>query len=201
MMRLHGFAMSPNTRRAQLALEEAGLPYELVPVDLMTGEQRKPEYAGLNPTMRVPTLLDGDYKLWESNAIIEYIAARAPESGLAPRDARERAEVSRWMFMNAAHLSPAQAHIFAHTMRLPEGERIAKLVENGRAEVDRCLGPLNTYLDGREFILDRITIADLAIAASLAFSPMLGIDLSKYPNVQSWLERMRARPAFKKVYG
>lgn len=193
--------MSPNTRRAQLALEESGIPYELVPVDLMTGEQRKPDYAALNPTMRVPTLVDGDYRLWESNAILEYIAARAPESGLAPRDAQERAEVSRWMFMNAAHLAPAQAHIFAHTMRLPEDQRIPKLVETGRAEVDRCLGPLNAYLEGREFIIDRLTIADLSIAASLAFAPMLGIDLSKYPHVQGWLERVRARPAFKKVYG
>lgn len=201
MMRLHGFPMSPNTRRAQLALEESGLPYELVPVDLITGEHRKPDYAGLNPTMRVPTLVDGDLRLWESNAILEYIAARTPEGGLGPRDARERGEISRWMYMNAAHLAPAQAHIFAHTIRLPEDQRIPKLVENGRAEIDRCLTPLNAHLAGREFILDRLTIADLALAASLAMAPMIGIDLSKYPHVNAWLDRIRARPAFKKIYG
>lgn len=201
MLRLHGFPMSPNVRRAQLALEESGTPYELVPVNLMTGEHRGPEYSALNPTMRVPTLVDGDYKLWESNAILEYIAARAPESGLGPRNPRERAEISRWMFMNAAHLGPAQAHIFAHTIRLPEDQRIPKMVENGRTEIARCLGPLNEYLAGREWILDRITIADLALAASLAFAPMIGVDLSLYPHVGAWLARMQSRPSWKKIYG
>lgn len=200
-MRLHGFPMSPNTRRALLVLEESGLPYELVPVDLMSAEHKKAPYAALNPTTRVPTLVDGDFNLWESNAILEYIAARVPEKGLAPRDARERAELSRWMFMNAAHLSPAQAHIFAHTIRLPEEQRIPKLVENGRLEIDRCLGPLNEYLNGREYILDRFTIGEIAIAASLGMAAMIGIDLSKYPNVATWLDRIRARPSWKKIYG
>lgn len=201
MMRLHGFAMSPNTRRAQLALEETGLPYELVPVDLMAGAQKQPDYLALNPTGRVPVLVDGEYKLWESNAILEYIAALAPEKGLAPRTPRERGELSRWMFMNAAHLSPAQAHIFAHSMRLPEDQRIPKLVENGRIEVDRCLGPLNAHLTGRDFLLDRFTIGEIAISASLGMAAMLRIDLSKYPNVNAWLERTGQRPSWKKVYG
>jgi glutathione S-transferase len=201
MMRLHGFAMSPNTRRAQLALEETGLPYELVPVDLMTGAQRQPDYLALNPTGRVPVLVDGEYKLWESNAILEYIAATAADSGLGPRNARERGELSRWMFMNAAHLSPAQAHIFAHSIRLPEDQRIPKLVENGRLEVDRCLKPLNEYLAGRDYLVDRFTIGEIAISASLGMAGMLGIDLTKYPNVNAWLDRTKQRPSWKKVYG
>lgn len=200
-MRLHGFAMSPNTRRAQLTLEESGLPYELLPVDLMSGAQKQPDYLALNPTGRVPVLVEGDFKLWESNAIIEYIAALVPERGLGPKNPRERAELSRWMFMNAAHLSPAQAHIFAHSIRLPEDQRIPKLVENGRLEVDRCLGPLNDYLEGRDYILDRFTIADIAISASLGMAAMLSIDLTKFANVTAWLDRTRARPSWKKVYG
>jgi glutathione S-transferase len=199
MMRLHGFPMSPNTRRARLVLEECGVEYEFVNVDLMTGEQRKPPYSGLNPTMRVPTLVDGELQLWESNAILEYLAALHPEKDLGPKNPRERAELSRWMFMNAAHLSPAQAHIFAHSIRLPEDQRIPKMVENGRAEVARSLGPLNEHLTGREYILDRFTIGDIAIAASLSMAPMLGIDLSAYPAISAWLARIQARPSWKKT--
>lgn len=201
MLDLHGFPMSPNTRRAQLALEETGLPYRLVPVDLMSGAHRGPDYLALNPTGRVPVLVDGDYKLWESNAILEYLAAKAPEKALGPNDARERGELSRWMFMNAAHLSPAMAHIFAHTIRLPEDKRIPQLVENGRAEIERCLGPLDAWLAGRTFILDRLTIADLSIAATLGAAAMIGVDLSKWPNVAAWHGRIRERDAWKKVYG
>jgi glutathione S-transferase len=202
MMRLHGFPMSPNTRRAQLGLEEAAIEYELVPVDLMSGEQRSETYRALNPTARVPALVDGDFILWESNAILEYVAALRPEKMLGPVNARERAELSRWMFMNAAHLSPAVAHIFAHTLRLPEDQRIPKLVENGRAEIARCLEPFNTRLAvGSEFILDRLTIADLSIAPVLTIAPMLGLDLSIYPHVVEWQSRLASRPSWKKIYG
>jgi len=202
MMRLHGFAMSPNTRRAQLGLEEAGIEYEFVAVDLMSGEHRGDAYRGLNPTARVPALVHGDFILWESNAILEYVAALKPEIGLGPANPRERAELSRWMFMNASHLSPAMAHIFAHTIRLPEDQRIPKLVENGRTEIARCLGPFNQRLSaGGEFLLDRLTIADLSIAATLGAAAMIGVDLSPYPNVVEWHSRIRARASWKKIYG
>ncbi len=202
MMRLHGFPMSPNTRRAQLALEEAALPYELVPVDLMSGEHRSETYRALNPTARVPALVDGDFILWESNAILEYVAALRPEKALGPANPRERGEISRWMYMNSSHLSPAIAHIFAHSIRLPEDQRIPKLVENGRAEVARCLEPFNARLGaGGEFLLDRLTIADISIAPTLGIVSMLGIDLAAYPNVAEWHSRIRARQSWQKIWG
>jgi len=202
MIRLHGFPMSPNTRRAQLGLEEAALPYELVPVDLMSGEHRSETYRALNPTARVPALVDGEFILWESNAVLEYIAALKPEKNLGPSNARERGEISRWMYMNACHLSPAMAHIFAHTIRLPEEQRIPKLVENGRAEIARCLGPFDQRLAaGGEFLLDRLTIADISIAPTLGIASMIGVDLTPYPNVLEWHSRIRERHSWKKIYG
>ncbi|MGZ3419024.1 MAG: glutathione S-transferase family protein [Polyangiales bacterium] len=200
MRKLHGFPMSPNTRRAMLGLEESGLEYELSPVDLMSGAHKHADYLALNPTGRVPVLVDGDFVLWESNAILEYVAAQS-NKGLGPRDARERGEISRWMFMNAAHLSPAFAHVFAHTIRLPEEQRIPQLVTNGKAEIDRCLGPLDKHLAGREFILDRLTIADLSVAPTLGAASMIGIDLSKFANLSAWQGRIRERASWKKIYG
>jgi len=183
-----------------LGLEEAGLEYELVPVDLMSGAHKHPDYLALNPNGRVPVMVDGDYVLWESNAILEWAAASS-KNDLGPRNPIERGELSRWMFMNAAHLSPAFAHVFAHTIRLPEDQRIPQLVANGRAEIDRCLGPLDKHLAGREFVLDRLTIADLSIAPTLGAATMLGVDLAKFPHVSAWHARMRDRASWKKVYG
>lgn len=201
MLALHGFPMSPNTRRVRLALEEVGAPYEFVAVDLMTGAHRTDAYKELNPTMRVPVLVDGDYRLWESNACLHYLAERFPEKGLLPEGARGRGLVSQWVFMNAAHLSPAVAHVFAHSIRLPEEQRIPKMVENGRIEIDRCLGPLDARLSTREFVVDKFGVADLSIAPTLGYAPMLGIDLSRFPHVAAWMARVQARESWQRIYG
>jgi len=201
MIRLHGFPLSPNTRRALFGLEESGLPYELVVVDLMTAQHRSAEYRALNPTGRVPVMVDGEFVLWESNAILEHLAARVPEKQLGPKDAHERGRLSQWIFMNAAHLSPALAHIFAHTIRLPEDQRIPQLVVNGRAEVERCLRPLDAHLAGRDWVGDRFTIVEISIAPSLSIAPMIGVDLSQYPNVAAWIGRIQQRPSYHKIYG
>lgn len=199
MLHLHGFSMSPNTRRARLILEELAVPYEFVNVDLIAGEQRSDEYLSLNPTARVPTLVDGDLRLWESNAILIYLAEKHPDAKLAGQGAREKGEIARWMFMNAAHLSPSLARIFAHTIRLPEEQRIPRLVDEARADVDRSLAALDSQLAGKEFVVGRFSIADVALAPGLAAAPMLGIDLGKTPNVAAWMRRMTERPAWKKL--
>lgn len=202
-MVLHGFPMSPNTRRALLALEECGEPYTLEVVDLMSGAHRSAAYKRLNPTGRVPTLVDGDFKLWESNAILVYLADKHPDRLFAGSTSRERAEAARWMFMNASHLSPATARIFAHTIRLPEDQRNPKIVEESRAEVDRCLAPIEQQLKdgGASFLCGPFGIADLSVAPTLAIAPMLSIKLDAYPSVVAWLGRVQERASWKKVYG
>jgi glutathione S-transferase len=201
VIKLHGFPMSPNTRRALLMLEECGEPYTLVPVDLMAGEHKAPPYLALNPTGRVPTMVDGDFTLWESNAILEYLAAKHRESRLGGQSPRETGEIARWMYMNAAHLSPNIARIFAHTIRLPPEKRIAQIVDDARAEVDRSLRPLEERLSGGDFLVGHFTMAEVSIAPSLTNAPMLGIDLAPFPHVSAWLGRIAARPAWKKIYG
>ncbi|OJY26418.1 MAG: hypothetical protein BGO98_39395 [Myxococcales bacterium 68-20] len=200
---LHGFPMSPNTRRALLALEETGSDYRLEPVDLMSGQQKSDAYRKLNPTARVPTLVDGDIVLWESNAILVYLAEKHPDRLFAGKLPAERGDVARWMFMNAAHLSPAMARIFAHTIRLPEDQRLPRIVEESRAEVDRSLGGVELHLKEtqREYLGGPFGIADLSIAPALGFASMLGVSLEAFPAVASWLGRVQARPSWKKIYG
>ena len=202
-MVLHGFPMSPNTRRALLALEEVGADHRLEQVDLMTGAQKSEAYKKLNPTARVPTLVDGDVVLWESNAILVYLAEKFPDRLFAGKTATEKGDVARWMFMNAAHLSPALARIFAHTIRLPEDQRLPRIVDESRAEVDRSLAAIELHLKetAREFLAGPFGIADLSVAPSLGFAPMLGLSFDKYPAVAAWQQRVQSRPSWKKVYG
>lgn len=196
MIALHGFAMSPNTRRARFVLEELEVPYTFENVDLMSGQQRSDAYKALNPTARVPTLVDGALTLWESHAILVYLAEKWPERKLAGDGPIERAEVARWMFMNAAHLSPSVARIFAHTIRLPEDQRLPRIVEESRADVTRSLGALEAQLAGKEYVCGRFTIADASIVATLYAAPMLQIDLGPTSAVAAWLARVMARPAW-----
>lgn len=200
---LHGFPMSPNTRRALLALEETGSDYRLEPVDLMSGQQKSDAYRKLNPTARVPTLVDGDVILWESNAILVYLAEKHPDRLFAGKLPAERGDVARWMFMNAAHLSPAMARIFAHTIRLPEEQRLPRIVDESRAEVDRSLGGVELHLKEtqREYLGGPFGIADLSLAPALGFASMLGVSLEAFPAVAGWLARVQARPSWKKIYG
>ena len=134
MIELHGFVMSPNTRRARFALEETGVSYTFHDVDLMAGAHKEPAYPLLNPTARVPALVhrdekNGDYTLWE-----------------------------------------------------------------------RCLAPLDAALTGKTWLAgDRFTIADISVMPSLAYASMLQIDLARFPNVASWVERVAAREAWKRV--
>ncbi|HVJ88185.1 MAG TPA: glutathione S-transferase family protein [Labilithrix sp.] len=199
---LHGFQMSPNTRRALLALEETGSAYRFEPVDLMTGQQKSEAYRKLNPTARVPTLVDGKVVLWESNAILVYLAAKHPDRLFAGETAAERGEVARWMFMTASHLSPAMARIFAHTIRLPEDQRIPRLVEESRGEVDRSLSAVELHLQGtkREYLVGSFGIADLSLSPTLGFAAMINVSLDAYPAVKAWFSRVQDRPAWKKVY-
>lgn len=200
-MKIYGFPFSPNTRRVLFMLHEIHAEHEFVPIDLTQGEHRSPEYLKLNPNGRVPCLVDQDFILWESNAILQYLAARFPEHHLGGERPRERADIACWLFLNAAHLGPAVAHIFAHTMRLPEEKRIPLMVENGRAEVARCCGVMDEKLSKGPWLAgSNFTIADISVAATTSVAPMLGIDLSPYPYLSAWEQRVSARPAYRKTF-
>jgi glutathione S-transferase len=202
MIRLLGFPMSPNVRRVQIVLEELGTPYELEPIDLIAGQHKGADYLAKNPFGRVPTLIDGETTLWESHAIAEYLAAKFPAARLGPTTAEEHGHIAKWTYMNAAHFGPAFAGVFAHTIRLPEEQRIPKIAENGRAEATKALGVMDAALSAASFLAaGRLTLADLAFVPSLAFAPMLGFDLATWPCVARWLADLKERPSVKKVLG
>src|SRR5258708_8577644 len=103
---LYVFPPSPRAFKVMAVAEHLGLDVTIRMIDLLKGEQKTPQYAALNPNMRMPTLKDGDYVLWESEAILQYLASKKPDSGLLPRDERCRLDVTRWQFSDLHHWDP-----------------------------------------------------------------------------------------------
>src|SRR5262245_53679690 len=107
LMRLHYHPYSHNSRRALAVIHHLGLTVELVTVDVLKGAHKSPEYLRLNPNGMVPTLEDGSFILWESNAIMQYLSERAGETSLWPRDPQVRADIARWQFWQVGHFNIA----------------------------------------------------------------------------------------------
>src|SRR5215468_5509496 len=152
MTELYVFPPSPRAFKVMALANYLGIEPNLHMIDLIKGEQKSPQYAALNPNMRMPTLKDGDYVLWESNAILQYLAAKRPESGLLPADGKGRLDVTRWQFWDLAHWDPTCAvFIFENVVKAvvlksgePDPAAIAKVTES----FDRIAKVLDGQLKG-----------------------------------------------------
>ncbi len=199
-MKLYDASLSPNARRVRAVAFELGLDLEMVPVNMAAGEHRSDAFRAMNPNGKVPVLVDGDFVLWESNAILCYLAAKKPEAGLLPGDPRGRAEVDRWLFWQAAHFGPAVGRVVFEKLVKPMfgGTPDPKEIDTGTAEFARYAPVLEAALQGREYVAGRLSVADFSLAANADTAPMVGLDLAPYPNIRGWLERLGARDSWKK---
>ena len=194
---------APQTRaiRPRWLLEEIGTAYDLVRLDLAAGDQKKREYLRLNPNGTVPTLVDGGLILYESAAIVQYLADRFPEKQLAPPvGTPARGKYYQWIHYATSTLEPAAVTIFLHTTGTPVGRpqpvRLPQLVPEARAELTAAVRVVNDALAGKEFILgDDFTAADVMIGSLLGWSMMLGMIGEDAPNVRTYLAQLLSRPA------
>ena len=197
------YAGTPNGLKLRLFLEEAQLPYRLVPVRLSKGEQHKPDFLAISPNNKIPAIVDnapGDggppIAMFESGAIMLYLADKSGR--LIPQDMRARLEVIQWLFWQMAGLGPmgGQAgHFRAHA-----AERIPYAITRYTREVHRLFRVLDQRLANRDFIVDELSIADIACYAWVWPCRGLGQDLDDFPDLKRWFERISARPAVAKVY-
>src|SRR5262245_11448403 len=202
MMKLHVFPPSPRALKVRALARHLDSDVEECLVDLFKGEQRAPSYAALNANMRMPTLEDGDFKLWESNAILQYLAAKKPESGLWPSDLRGQADVARWCNWESAHWSPGLTPIaFERVVKKLGGlgDPDPKEVERGLTAFHPLAGVLNGHLRGKRWLLgDRLTVADFAVATGMVFSAAAQFPVEKYPELTRWYDAFRVLPAWQK---
>src|SRR5690606_37005555 len=163
-MKLYTLAASPNSLRVTAVAYQVKLPLELVPVDLAKGEQRSPEFARLNPNNKIPVLVDGDFVLYESGAIMHYLAELKPRAKLVPKDRQARMLMHQWMYWNATNLGPA-AQILVYERLVKKlfgmGEPDPNEIRKGEEGVCRFCRVLNQHLRGRDFLVgDHLPLAD-----------------------------------------
>ena len=180
---------------------QLGVPTEQLVVDLRKGEQKKPEYLQLNPNGKVPVLDDDGFVLWESRAIMMYLADKTTGQKLYPHDPRARADVNRWLFWDAVHWSPAiQVVAFERFVKklIGLGEADPKELERGERLLAPLVPVLSQHLAQREWIVgDALTLADLSIATPLIFAERAKIDLPHH--ITSWFARVQALDAWKQT--
>ncbi len=205
-MKLYDFPFSPNSRKVRAVAYELGIELELAPVDLLNGEQRAPSFLAKNPNGRVPVLEDGDFVLWESTAIVRYLATKAERSpgahSLVPAGAREQADMDRWLAWQLAHLAPATSKVaFERIVKklTGQGEPDQAAIDIGTAEFGKLTAVLDASLANREYVAGRLSIADFALASHYSIASSCGLDVTKHPRVNAWLGRMLERSSMKRA--
>jgi glutathione S-transferase len=194
MPRLYDYAASANCYKARLLLAQLGLEYERVPVDIFAGESTTPAYLDKNPAGRTPVLeLDGGETIAESNAILLYLGEGTP---FVPDELVERARVWQWLFFEQNLFEPnvGTARFWRLTGRDEANPEVfAARVESAQA----ALGILDAGLAGRGFLLDeRYTVADVSLFAYAHVAGEAGLELTGYPALEAWLERVEGTPGF-----
>ncbi|MBS2011639.1 MAG: glutathione S-transferase family protein [Deltaproteobacteria bacterium] len=201
-MRLFHHPLSSNARRAVMTALHLKAKVDLVEIDLVKPSDRA-LLQNLNPNSKVPVLDDDGFLLWESNAIMQYVADRTPGQTLFPTEARARADVTRWQFWSAQHFTPAIAIFnwqnFVKGM-LGQGGPDPVELARGERELAQFASVLDGHLATRTWIVGKdLTLADLSIAAPLMAIGPAKIPMGKYTNVLAWFDRVRELDAWKKT--
>ena len=191
-LKLYDFPLSGHAHRIRLALSLMGLDYELVPVDLASGEQKRDWFTAMNPAGQVPVLKDGDTVVSESTAILTYLAKKFPNGEWIPTDAFGAAEVEKWFVAASTGLAAGPARARLINLFGAQYDK-AETVENGH----KFLALLETALDGKNYLVaGRPTLADVAIYSYVAHAPEGDVSLEDYPAVRVWLARIEGLSGF-----
>jgi glutathione S-transferase len=203
MIKLYDARDCPYGQKVRIALAEKGLSYELVMVDLAAGENRRAEFLRLNPYGRVPVLTDDDVVVYDSTIINEYLDDEYPTPSLLPRVESSATRALCRMFEDFADNSftPQVDQLIAELAK-PEVERDTSRVQRLRQAIERVLDYLNRQLQGRHFLADEFSVADIAFIPRLMLLNGLGIEISATrPNGTAWLNRLLERPSVLELRG
>ncbi|ABL99294.1 glutathione S-transferase family protein [Shewanella amazonensis] len=191
-------AATPNGHKISIALEELGLEYRVHALDLMTLEQKKPEFLAINPNGRIPAIVDtdnDDFAVFESGAILLYLAEKTGK--LLPTEPKARSEVIQWLMFQMGGVGPmmGQANVFYRYFP----EKIPAAIERYQKEGRRLFEVMNTQLEKHAYLAgDEYSVADIATYPWVRIYDWSGVDISGLDALQHWLERITARPAVAK---
>lgn len=200
-MKLYQLPLSPNARKVVAVLHHLQLDCELETVDLSKGEQMHPDFLKLNPNHMIPTLVDGDYVLWESNAIMQYLCSKVPNNNLWPTDPRTQADISRWQFWQSAHWGSACGiMVFERVIKkfFMAVEADLQEVAKGEERFHRFAEVLEGHLKGRDWLVgDSVTLADFSVGSWLGLAEMAQYPMAPYQEIARWYGNIQQLPAWK----
>ncbi len=197
MIRIWGRQSSVNVQKVLWTCEEVGVPFERVEAGGRFSDLRTEAFLALNPNGRIPVLEDGGFVLWESNAIVRYVAATHGAGRLYPTDTRARADAERWMDWQLTDILPAMRVLFFQLVRARADEKDPAAVESSRIAAAAAWGLVDAHLAGRRFLAGKdLTIADIPLGTFLHRWTALPIERPHLPALAAWHARLRARPAY-----
>jgi glutathione S-transferase len=204
MMRLYLFPPSGRALGIIALKNHLALDCELEPLDLGRGDQLAPEYLALNPNGKMPTLRDGEFVLWESNAILFYMAAKRPESGLWPSDPSGQADVVRWLAWESAHWDAESVGMVAFEKAskavLGLGAPDSAFIVRGEQNLVRFAAVLDDRLKGKTWLVgERLTIADFSIGGLVPTAARMGLPLARFSEISRWYKGVAELPAWRKA--
>jgi GST-like protein len=194
---------TPNGHKITIFLEEASLPYRIIPVNIGNGDQFQPDYLRISPNNKMPAIVDNypadkgkPISVFESGAILIYLADKTQQ--FLPNKIRDRNETLEWLFWQVGGLGPMAGQ--NHHFNLYAPEKIPYAMERYTKETARLYSVLDRRLDGREFIADKYSIADMASYPWIVPHENQKQNLKDFPNVTRWFKAMQQRPAVQKAY-
>lgn len=201
-MRLYYSPLSSNARRVAIAIHMLGAEVDLVDIDLASETDRR-RLLEVNPNGMVPVLEDHGFLLWESCAIMQYLAEKTPGHALYPQEAQARADVNRWLFWACQHFSPSIAVLTWE--RIWKGYVTGQPADpreeaRGNAALDQFAAVLDQHLAGRQWVVgEALTLADIALAAPLMYIGKASLPVAARANLMAWFERVRQLPAWQQT--
>jgi glutathione S-transferase len=198
-MKIYSVQASNNCRRVNATVQHLGLEAALVEVNM--GDLKKPDYLAINPNGKVPSLVDGDLVLWESRAIMQYLATKKPGNTLWPSDPKRQADIARWQFWESSHLSRgtgafAFENLFKKIFMKQEPDAAALAV--GAKEWNTFAPVLNAQLETRKWVVgDELTLADFSVGACFSYAEASQLPWDGYTHIKAWYGRLNEVPAWK----
>lgn len=189
-LKIYADPITVNCRKVLAGLALIGAPYELAHVDYFKGEQKAQPYLSLNPNASVPAMTDGDFVLWESNAILQYAADKVGNDAAYPRDLKARADINRWLLWESSSWFPSTYVFLVENCVKPllGGQPDPAVLDAQAAQFHKLAGILDARLAGKSWVVGNgPTIADIALAAPMHLHAWQRLPLADHPNLKRWM--------------
>ena len=198
MLKIWGRANSINVQKVLWCCGELDIKYERIDAGLQFGVNNTPEYKAMNPNGLVPTINDDGFVLWESHAIVRYLARKHGLGSLCPSDPKACADADRWMDWFATTVLPNLRPVFAELVRVAPDKRNMTLVEESRKKLAANMAILDAHLANRKYVIgDAFTMGDIPVGTAVQRWFNLPIGREPYKNIEAYYKRLQSRQAFK----